>query len=114
MAIWPYSFRNTNRIMPIYVYKVIDNNIENPETFEVEQAITEEPITQHPLTGEPVQRVIQAASLNIEYTQGQTDKLTDPIYAESKGFTKYEKDQLTGRYHKLAGGEGPDTLDPSA
>lgn len=96
--------------MPIYVYELIQPDGTGGERFEIQQSMKDEALTQHPETGEPVRRVFLPPNLATRYTPGQTkDKLDNNRVAKS-GFTKYEKDKLTGKYHKVAGDKGPDVL----
>ena len=100
--------------MPIYVYQVTHADGTEGECFEVEQSMHDEPLTTHPRTGEPVRRVYQAPNLATRYTPGATKTKLEPKNVEKAGFTKYERDQLTGRYHKTAGKDNraPDVIQP--
>ncbi len=100
--------------MPIYVYQVVKPDGSEGEIFELEQPMTAEPLSKHPLTGDPVRRVYQAPNLTTRYTPGSTKNKLENRNVEKMGFTKYERDKLTGTYHKVAGKDGraPDTLNP--
>lgn len=100
--------------MPIYVYQVIHDDGSAGEVFEIHQSMNDPPLACHPDTGEPVRRVYLAPNLSMKWTPGQEKKVSDNKYVESRGFTKYERDKLTGRYHKVAGKNKnvPDTLQP--
>lgn len=70
----------------------------------------DDPLQRHPDTGEPVRRVLQAPNLSTRHTPGSESKRLDNKNVEKAGFTKYEKDKLTGQYHRVAGKEGPATI----
>lgn len=96
--------------MPNYIYQVIEEDGSTGFTFEWTQSIDEEPLTEHPLSGKPVQRVIQAANLGIKHSeQSQKRKFSDQ-HIEKAGFSRYERDKLTGVYHKTAGKSGPSSF----
>ncbi len=98
--------------MPTYVYEVIDHCGEGGEVFEVHHSMQDDPLKVHPETGEPVRRVYQSPHLASRYTPGATKSRLENKNVEKAGFTKYEKDKLTGRYHRTAGKQGPDMLNP--
>lgn len=101
--------------MPIYVYQEILEGGQEGSLFEVEQPMSAPLLTHHPITGRPVRRVYQAPNLTVRYTPGRTKALLDNKNLEKAGFTRYEKDKLTGTYHKTAGTDSraPDVLRPS-
>ena len=96
--------------MPNYVYQVILENGEEGPTFELDQGVLEETLSVHPVTGHEVRRVVMAPNISKRYTAGREKQLMDNKYIEKAGFMKYERDKVTGRYHKVAGKEGPDTI----
>ncbi len=100
--------------MPIYVYEVVRDDDREGETFEIEQPMSAPALTQHPVTGEPVRRVYQPPNLATKYTPGATRNKLENKNVEKAGFTKYERDKLTGTYHKVAGKDrnAPDSLKP--
>ncbi|MGF1453537.1 MAG: FmdB family transcriptional regulator [Opitutales bacterium] len=100
--------------MPIYLYEIVRNDGSAGERFEVEQPMTEPALTHHPLTGQPVRKVLTAPHLASKYTPGRTKSLLETKNVEKAGFTKYERDRLTGRYHKVAGKApgAPESLEP--
>jgi hypothetical protein len=100
--------------VPIYVYETVSPEGQPGERFELQQSMREPPLTTHPETGVPVRRVPQLPHLATKYTPGATASKLDNHNVEAKGFTKYERDKLTGRYHKVAGKQGPSVLDPGA
>jgi len=89
--------------MPIYVYE----GIESGERFEVAQSMKEDALKVHPETGEAVRRVIFAPNLGLKHTAGREAKMLDNKNIEKAGFTKYERDKVTGAYNRVAGKEGP-------
>ena len=93
--------------MPVYVYEVIDEAGKPGTRFEVQQSMKEAPLSHHPATRQPVRRVLLAPNLSTRHTPGQESKRLDTRNVEKAGFTKYEKDKLTGQYHRVAGKEGP-------
>lgn len=97
--------------MPTYVYEVLQADGSPGPSFEWTQSMKEPPLTRHPETGQPVRRVIQPPHLGTRYTEGQTRDRLDNRNLEKAGFTKYQKDKLTGKYHRVAGKEGPATID---
>ena len=93
--------------MPIYVYETVTSG----ERFECHQSMNDDPLTRHPESGEPVRRVILAPNLGIKHTSGREKKLTSNEAIEKAGFTKYEKDKVTGKYNRVAGKNGPAQLE---
>ncbi len=100
--------------MPIYVYQVIEPDGSEGQVFEIEQSMKDPALKIHPVTGQPVKRVYQPPNLAYKHTPGKIKSLTADENVEKKGFTKYVKDKVTGRYHKTAGknANAPDVLDP--
>jgi predicted nucleic acid-binding Zn ribbon protein len=94
--------------MPVYVYE----NTRTGEQFECVQSMQDPALTTHPENGDPVRRVILAPNLGIKHTPGREKKLTSNEQVAKAGFTKYEKDKLTGKYNRVAGSKGPSTLSP--
>ncbi len=94
--------------MPIYTYEVLNVEGTAVEFLEVEQPMGAEPLTRHPRTGAVVRKVLTMPHLATRYTPGMTRDRLETKNVEKAGFTKYERDKLTGRYHKTAG------LDPQA
>lgn len=93
--------------MPIYVYEEILPDGSAGERFECQQSMHEAALQQHPITGLPVRKVLTPPNIAARYTPGSTAARLENKHLESKGFTKYERDKLTGTYHKVAGKEGP-------
>ena len=103
----------TTRIMPTYVYQEILPDGSDGEAFEYIQRMADDPLTIHPKTGNPVRKIFHSPNVSNKYTEGSTkNKLTDEN-VEKHGFTRYEKDKLTGRYNKTAGKDkrAPDVVD---
>jgi len=89
--------------MPTYLYAELRDDGSEGEPFEVTQSMTAPVLTHHPETGRPVHRVYVAPHLSVRYSAGSTAKRLDNRNVERAGFTKYERDKLTGKYHKVAG-----------
>lgn len=96
--------------MPTYLYQEILKNGDEGACFEWIQSITEPALTTHPSTGNPVRKLFTPPHLGTKHTSGQTKKMLDPKNIERAGFTQYNKDPLTGKYHKTVGDKGPDVL----
>ena len=94
--------------MPIYVYRVIREDGQPGEKFEIRQSIHDKPLTKHPDTGEPVKRVIMPAFVAGSHSQMAIDrKLKDPKKLEDMGFTRYERQ---GNDYVKTAGKGPDQI----
>ena len=102
--------------MPVYTYRVVNEDGSKGQYFEVEHSMSEPTLEEHPLTGEPVVKIMQAPNLGVKHTVGATEKKLDNKNVEQAGFTKYEKDKLTGNYFKTAGSNKalPETLNTGA
>jgi predicted nucleic acid-binding Zn ribbon protein len=94
--------------MPVYVYE----NLNTGDRFECVQSMKDDALQTHPESGDPVRRVILPPNLGIKHTAGHEKKMLSNDHVEKSGFTKYEKDKLTGKYNRVAGKKGPATLDP--
>lgn len=89
--------------MPTYLYQEFLPDGTEGDCFEVVQRMSEPPLTTHPHTGNPVRKVFVAPNLPSRYSEAATkSKLTDEN-VEKHGFTRYEKDKVSGKYHKTAG-----------
>lgn len=89
--------------MPTYLYCEVLEDGSDGETIEIVRDMNDPVPTAHPETGRPLRRVYVAPNLAMRYTtQAQKDSLA-PERLAKLGFTKYEKDKLTGTYHKTAG-----------
>lgn len=89
--------------MPVYTYRIVNEDGSKGDYFEIDQSMSEPTLETHPETGEKVVKVMRAPNLGIKHTAGGTEKKLDNKNVEKAGFTKYEKDKLTGKYHKTAG-----------
>jgi predicted nucleic acid-binding Zn ribbon protein len=96
--------------MPIYVYETLSADGSPGERFEISQSMKEDPLTHHPETGLPVRRVLLPPNLATKHTPGKTRDRLDNKNVEKAGFTKYEKDKSTGKYHRVAGNKGPEVI----
>lgn len=94
--------------MPIYVYEIVREGVDPPETFEVIQRMSDEPLQVHPDTGEPVRRVLSAPSIGGMWSDSAMGKSTNDDNLKRLGFTKYVKTG-DGSYEKTVG-KGPSTL----
>lgn len=99
--------------MPTYVYQEILPDGSDGEAFEYIQRMADEPLKTHPKTGNPVRKVFHAPNVSSKYTEGATKSKLSDENVEKNGFTRYEKDKLTGRYNKTAGKDkrAPDVVD---
>ena len=77
--------------------------------------MSEETLKTHPKTGNPIRKVFHAPNVVSKYTEGATKSRLSDQNIEKHGFTRYEKDKVTGRYHKTAGKDkrAPDVVDAS-
>mgnify|MGYP006289410671 CR=1 FL=1 len=100
--------------MPVYVYEIIQPDGSGGARFEAEQAMGAAALTAHPRTGEPVRRVYCPPNLGGRYSDKATARRLDTGNVEKAGFTKYQRDKLTGKYHKVAGRDAsaPTQIDP--
>ena len=98
--------------MPIYQYQVINEDGSEGLVFEIEQSMTDPALIEHPISRRPVKRVYSAPNLATRYTPGSTQSKLDDKNVEKHGFTKYDRDKLTGTYHKVAGSDknAPDSF----
>ena len=94
--------------MPIYEYAVVNPDGTLGERFEVMQAMSDPPLTRHPERDEPVQRVISAPSLPLQWTDSADKSKLSDKNLDRLGFTKYQKSD-EGTWEKRAG-KGPDSI----
>ena len=99
--------------MPTYVYQEILPDGSDGEAFEYIQRMADDPLIAHPKTGNLVRKVFHSPNVSNKYTEGSTKKKLTDENVEKHGLTRYEKDKLTGRYHKTAGKDkrAPDVVD---
>ncbi|MDR2862551.1 MAG: hypothetical protein LBV54_01545 [Puniceicoccales bacterium] len=108
---FPFFFR----AMPVYEYQILGADGSEVGRFEIEQSANAPDLTAHPLSGQPVRRVFQAPNLAGQYNERRIRaRVKDPENLSRLGFTRYEKDKLTGRYHKTAGHDAhaPESFGP--
>ena len=89
--------------MPTYVYQEILPDGSDGEVFEYIQRMSEEPLKAHPKTGNSVRKVFYSPNVSSKYTEGATQSMLTDENVENNGFTRYEKDKVTGHYNKTAG-----------
>lgn len=89
--------------MPVYLYEVINEDGSPGVRFEVEQSASSSPISRHPRTGQTVRRVFTAPNLGGRYADSRIKKELSDENVGRAGFTRYERDKLTGTYHKTTG-----------
>lgn len=89
--------------MPIYLYQEILADGSDGKCFEVVQRMSDSPLKTHPGTGNPVRKVFAAPNLPTRYTEAATKSKLTNENVEKHGFTRYEKDKVSGKYHKTAG-----------
>ena len=94
--------------MPVYVYEVIETG----ERFEILQSMNEDRLETHPTHGKAVRRVFLPPTIGSKHTAGKEKSMLDNKNVEKAGFTKYERDKITGKYNKVAGKQGPSQLTP--
>lgn len=98
--------------MPSYLYQVIREDGSEGEMIEFFHPM-DEPLVNHPETGEKLKRIYTSPNLATRYTPGNTKTILSNDNLADKGFTKYEKDKLTGKYNKIVG-DGPSTIERPA
>lgn len=99
--------------MPTYVYQEVLPDGSDGETLEIVQRMSDTPLKTHPRTGNPVKKIYYSPNLSNKYTEGATKNKLSNENVEKHGFTRYEKDKVTGRYNKTAGKDkrAPDVVD---
>ena len=95
--------KNYNTFMPTYVYQEILSDGSEGEVFEYIQRMSDEPLKFHPKTGNLVHKIFHSPNVSNKYTEGATQSILTKENIENNGFTRYEKDKLTGCYNKTAG-----------
>ena len=100
--------------MPIYVYQVLEANGERGECFEIEQSMHDAPLTTHPVTNQEITRVYLPPNLGLKHSPNTIKNKLDPKYTEKAGFTRYERDKLSGNYYKVSGQnpQAPNMINP--
>jgi predicted nucleic acid-binding Zn ribbon protein len=99
--------------MPIYLYQEILPDGTEGEIFEIMQRMSDPTLKVHPKSGNTLRKVFQSPNLGSKYALGATKSKLSDENVEKNGFTRYEKDKLTGRYNKTAGKDkrAPDVVD---
>lgn len=100
--------------MPVYLYEVINEDGSAGTRFEAEQSATSPALTRHPRTGQTVRRVYTAPNIGGRYADSRVKKELSNENVSRAGFTRYERDKLTGTYHKTSGKDPnlPNTIHP--
>ncbi|MDR2844882.1 MAG: hypothetical protein LBV28_02180 [Puniceicoccales bacterium] len=101
--------------MPVYVYQTLNADGTDGDVFEIEQSAGDPPLTAHPLTGAVARRVFLAPHLAGQYNERRVRaQIGDADNLAQHGFSRYEKDKVSGKYHKTAGRDprAPQTIDP--
>jgi hypothetical protein len=93
--------------MPLYLYQVIADG-DDGEILEIVHGANES-VAVHPQTGQALKRIYTPPTISHRYTPGNTKSLLQNENLARMGFTKYERDKLTGQYHKTAG-QGPESI----
>ncbi len=101
--------------MPVYAYQEILPDGSDGELFECTQSMSEAVLKKHPKTGNLVRKVFYSPNVVRKHTERSTQSRLSDQNIEKHGFTRYEKDKVTGRYHKTAGKDkrAPDVVDAS-
>jgi len=101
--------------MPIYQYRERYPDGTESEPFDVFQKMSDKPLEKHPVSGNPVRKCLTSPSITTQYTEASLKRKIDPKNLGKEGFTQYERDKQTGRYHKTVGNDprAPDTIEPS-
>jgi predicted nucleic acid-binding Zn ribbon protein len=90
--------------MPVYTYQLVNADGSDGAVFEIEQHADDPPLAAHPLTGQTARRVYPAPHLAGQYHERKVNaQLKDEKHLANLGFTRYERDKISGEYHKTAG-----------
>lgn len=100
--------------MPIFVYEEILDDGSGGIRFEYEQGMNEPLLEISPFSSRRVRKVYLPPHVGSRYSARQEKSKLETKHVENAGFTKYERDKLTGVYHKTAGKskEAPSVIDP--
>jgi hypothetical protein len=96
--------------MPLYMYEVLIG-CEPYERFEVEQNLGDPLLRKHPITGEPVRKLVSAASISLKHSDQREESVLYDQNLAKHGFTKYEKADADHSYHRTAGNDGPPMIE---
>lgn len=94
--------------MPNYIYQIISDSGEEGALFECVHSMNEV-LTEHPETGEKIRKVYSVPNLGVKHTAGKTTQMLSNENLDKQGFTKYERDKVSGKYNKIVG-EGPSVI----
>jgi len=99
--------------MPTYLYQEVLPDGKDGDCCEVVQRMFDPPLKTHPVTGNPLRKIFIATNLPNRYTEAPTKSKLTNENVEKHGFTRYEKDKVSGMYHKTAGKDNraPDVVD---
>lgn len=99
--------------MPTYVYQEIHPDGSEGESFEYIQRMSDLPLKRHPKTGNLVRKIFYSPNISNKYTEGATQSMLTDENVEKHGFTRYERDVVTGCYNKTAGKDkrAPNVID---
>ena len=89
--------------MPTYLYQEILPDGRDGDCFEIIQSMSDPSLKNHPISGYPVKKIFHKPNLPTQYTAKATKSKLSDANVEKHGFTRYERDSLTGLYHKTAG-----------
>jgi len=100
--------------MPTYLYCEVLEDGSDGEMIEVTRHADDPDPDAHPETGRRLRRVYVAPNLALRYSGPAQKTSLANERLEKLGFTKYEKDKLTGTYHKVAGKDAraPQSFNP--
>lgn len=100
--------------MPTYTYQEYLPDGRKGALFEYIQSMSEPALKTHPQSGNPVRKVFNPPNVAHQYSDRSLQTGLNSEQIEKGGFSRYERDPLTGRYHKTAGKTpaAPDIIDP--
>ena len=100
--------------MPTYTYQEYLPDGSKGALFEYIQSMSEPALKTHPHSGHPVRKVFTPPNVAHQYSDQTLQSNINTERIEKSGFSRYERDPLTGRYHKTAGKTqaAPDVIDP--
>ena len=89
--------------MPTYTYQEYLPDGRKGALFEYIQSMSEPALKTHPQSGNPVRKVFNPPNVAHQYSDRTLQAGLNSEQIEKGGFSRYERDPLTGRYHKTAG-----------
>ncbi len=84
--------------MPVYRYVTVEPDGSDGEIFEIEQDINAPLLKFHPTNGKNVRRIYDYPNINIDYTPGKMQSLSEVSRIKKAGFRVIEKDVVSGKY----------------